>query len=109
MKRWVEAESEHKKKQPFDFTGWDVLAQEDCPQQHNGFDCGVRSASLWPLLISTQLDECACAQVFMCQFVKHVASSFDAVYPRFSQQNMPMIRWQMGAIAFCVFSSSALD
>ena len=43
----------------------------------------------------------------MCQFVKHVASSFDAVYPRFSQQNMPMIRWQMGAIAFCVFSSSA--
>ena len=42
----------------------------------------------------------ACAQVFMCQFVKHVASSFDAVYPRFSQQNMPMIRWQMGAIAF---------
>ena len=45
VKRWVEAESEHKKKQPFDFTGWDVMAQEDCPQQHNGFDCGVRSAS----------------------------------------------------------------
>ena len=58
VKRWVEAESEDKKKQPFDFTGWDVMAQEDCPQQHNGFDCGVRSASRLRCSFSARLHEC---------------------------------------------------
>ena len=45
MKRWMEEESMHKKKEQFDFSGWDVLSHESCPQQHNGYDCGVRNAT----------------------------------------------------------------
>ena len=37
IKRWMEEESMHKKKEPFDFSGWNTLCAEDCPQQHNGF------------------------------------------------------------------------
>jgi len=36
----------HKKQQPFDFSGWNTLCAEDCPQQHNGNDCGVRLCTL---------------------------------------------------------------
>jgi len=45
----MEEESQHKKKEAFDFSGWEVLCAEDCPQQHNGFDCGVRAALAHPV------------------------------------------------------------
>jgi hypothetical protein len=34
-------------------------------------------------------------QVFMCQFVKHIASHLDPTDCEFTQRDMPMIRWQM--------------
>lgn len=37
----MEEESKHKKKEDFDFTGWqEDVHMRDCPQQGNGFDCG---------------------------------------------------------------------
>ena len=49
VKRWMEEESLDKKQEAFDFSGWDVLCHEDSPQQHNGFDCGVRVVLVVPL------------------------------------------------------------
>ena len=40
----------HKKKEEFDFSGWEILCAEDCPQQHNGFDCGVYVLAIAELL-----------------------------------------------------------
>jgi hypothetical protein len=34
-------------------------------------------------------------QVFMCQFVKHMASHLEPTECGFDQGDMPMIRWQM--------------
>ena len=34
-------------------------------------------------------------QVFMCQYVKHLASHFEPTECAFGQGDMPMIRWQM--------------
>jgi Ulp1 family protease len=39
----MEEESLDKKNEAFDFSGWDVLCHEDCPQQRNYSDCGVRA------------------------------------------------------------------
>ena len=45
----MEEESLDKKQEAFDFSGWDVLCHEDSPQQHNGFDCGVRAVLALPI------------------------------------------------------------
>jgi hypothetical protein len=113
VKRWVEEESQDKKKQPMDWSGWDsggeggldkTMVHEECPTQHNGFDCGcaLRTAlQLWATLHRRgKFGISACTyvvcRVFMCQCARHIASDAEPAddFP-YSQEDMPSIRWQM--------------
>jgi Ulp1 family protease len=115
VKKWVEAESQHKKEQPMDWSGWDcggeggldeggldkTMVHEQCPTQHNGFDCGCALCFNCGrhFIVEGNFGLSACMyvvrRVFMCQNARHVASHAEPADFPFSQQDMPSIRWQM--------------
>jgi sentrin-specific protease 1 len=41
MRDYLESESQDKLGKPFDLTGWTNVKTNQCPQQDNGYDCGM--------------------------------------------------------------------
>jgi sentrin-specific protease 1 len=41
LRSYLDSEHRNKRKEPFDFTGWQDHNPEDTPQQENGYDCGI--------------------------------------------------------------------
>lgn len=72
MRAWLDAESQSKRKKPFDWSGWQepVVNGEDLPLQRNGYDCGV----------------------FACMFAEYLARD---AYPDFTQADMDCLRRRM--------------
>jgi len=76
LRKYLDAEHRDKKKEPFDFTGWEDIAPEDAPQQDNGWDCGV----------------------FTCHFLEALSRGVERF--AFAQRDMPYLRrrmiWEIG-------------
>ncbi|KAI8880025.1 cysteine proteinase [Backusella circina FSU 941] len=69
---WNYLESEHqdKKKEPFDYTEWELMILKNVPQQQNSSDCGV----------------------FICTFAERLAREGEM---NFRQKDMPVLRQGM--------------
>ncbi|KAH7918362.1 cysteine proteinase [Leucogyrophana mollusca] len=80
LRQYIDLEHRNKKKQPFDFTGWEDYDPEDTPQQENGYDCGV----------------------FTCQFLESLSRGEE--FFNFTQKDMPYLRrrmiWEIGNAKF---------
>ncbi|KAF8640350.1 hypothetical protein AX17_000021 [Amanita inopinata Kibby_2008] len=78
LRSYVDAEHRNKKKQPFDFSGWENYAPDFTPQQENGYDCGV----------------------FTCQFLESLSRGEESFI--FTQKDMPYLRrrmiWEIGHV-----------
>ncbi|EPQ60948.1 cysteine proteinase [Gloeophyllum trabeum ATCC 11539] len=76
LRVFIDTEHRLRKKQPFDFTGWEDYTLSSTPQQENGYDCGV----------------------FTCQFMESLSRGEESF--NFTQSNMPYLRkrmiWEIG-------------
>ncbi|XP_046367154.2 sentrin-specific protease 1-like [Haliotis rufescens] len=70
LKKYLADESLDKKKQAFDFTGWEFQIESDIPQQMNGSDCGM----------------------FACKFAEYITREAPI---SFTQEHMPYFRKRM--------------
>jgi sentrin-specific protease 1 len=80
LRHYIDLEHQNKKKEPFDFTGWEDHEPDDTPQQENGYDCGV----------------------FTCRFLEALSRGEEKF--NFSQRDMAYLRrrmiWEIGHAKF---------
>ena len=70
LRDYLQEESLNKRNVPFDTSDWTMECVDDCPEQGNGYDCGV----------------------FCCQVAEYIARGEPLT---FTQQDMPRLRQQM--------------
>jgi len=69
IKEYLMTEHQERMKEPFDLGGWTDTFVSDCPQQTNGFDCGV----------------------FICQFMEKLSRKMNSPFD-FTQKHIPTLR-----------------